>query len=303
MGKYKYDFVVKGSPVLLEAFTKELNDLGYKCLTVDGEDLHVFGHDNSPIYDSSCYGYFSIKNINYNQSPKNKLIYSLPSDWDEALKLAGEKREEENRWKVGQWLEWKKGTDYVYRVIEANDDFFKIEWWNNVERLTTSYFNSDRNFKLSTPNKIKTYLSSQLKLTVGDALIGVRPVKKGEYNGERTIVTNYPMTGKMGNSGYYNEITDTLYTDGYGVYIVYEKGVFCKKEDSLPKLHNYDGKIIDSYVTYGCKSVHKSKISKILETIKCFNGDGNLKITGIEFDGYLISVDKLNEINKNISSL
>lgn len=251
MGNYKNDFKVTGSKSLLNAFTEELHSLGYtqspysNARLVDATGVSIYGW-NGVGKNPSVYTF------DLGESSMYKIL-SLPSDWDEALKLASEKKYEE--YKVGDYIMWPaSSTRQVYRVTAKNGNQFTATSLDG--KISSSYDSPHFQSRIATPEEVKSTLIKFSPFKYSDKFKGLRNVAYGEIleHPKETSRSNYKTDGTIGSYYFYNSKTDTLYSAGFGVYVVYEKGVWATKLDALPKISGYEGKIENGKVIYGCQS-------------------------------------------------
>ena len=92
MKKFKNNFAVTGSVTLLEAFEKELKEIGYINVTPTHTYEFVtdnFRHELEPYILINDYGRYGI----HNHHVEYENLLTLPQDWNEAIELANETRE------------------------------------------------------------------------------------------------------------------------------------------------------------------------------------------------------------------
>jgi hypothetical protein len=116
----------------------------------------------------------------------------------------------------------------VYKIHSKTKDKINIEEDDGGELngLHKSYFGP------STHKEIKNYLIEEAKkrgFLQGEQFIALRDTIPGDVIDTTTIATScngeyHKKAAIVGGSFAYNGNTDTLYTTGYGIYVVYEKG-------------------------------------------------------------------------------
>lgn len=129
-----------------------------------------------------------------------------------------------------------KGVDGMDKDIPRVIDYSKIEFNSNygcgLHQGNSWLVLNDKWGEIIKDSKEDTfnYLVKEAKkrFALGAKFIGLRDVKKDEDRGNgETVGTDYSADrGQFGDSFSYNYKTDTLYSSGYGVYVIYEKGTW-----------------------------------------------------------------------------
>lgn len=298
MGKYKYDFIVSGSESLLGAMVKELKDLGYTQSTRgysrENPILYIFGNNGCESEDT-VYNFFDSAGLLKGIYSPEKVEYTLPQDWDEVLKLASTPYKVVPKYKVGDWLYWNdENKDTVFRIKSLNSYEVVIEWFDGGKQHETEYSVIPDFVRLATASEIDSYLRKILrsKFETGDHFIGVEELsKKDSCYDEMWKKSN----AQFGSILTYDPKTDTMYSKGYGVYIVYKNGKFAEKTQKLPKLHNYDGKTDGTFITYGCKKIKKTDVALLNTYLLDVQTRTGYKID-VVVDGYTIKAKDIQEI-------
>jgi hypothetical protein len=135
MKQFKNSISVTGSQSLLKAFAEELKVIGYKCSYEDpnkriehvqkwNPHIWVNHNDSCDVFNS---GEFTIAD---NRGSSIKTLLSLPSDWEKAIQLASEIKEEE--FKVGDWIIGKTGMypEKVKLIEEIEGNRLCYDEWN-----------------------------------------------------------------------------------------------------------------------------------------------------------------------------
>ena len=309
MGKYKNNFVVEGSKILIEAFSKHLDSLdGFRRdLDGDGTAIEVFGWN----------GYSTARSV-YRISTKGVYAlgmerFQLPEQWNEAVKFASELAEPE--FKMGQWLDWynnyETGKKQLYRICSVTPERIGIEWWSATDgrKDSTTFTIDDARSRavLATEIQIAEYMKviANFLFPHDEYFTSVRPYVKGEVEKRFTLAKSQAVKeGRRGSSLEYIKDTDTLYSLGYGIHVLYEKGIWATKrvEYKLPEISEYIGTVKGNILTYGCKSFHIPHVLDMINKIEYFNTQHASKVTSIEIDGKRISIKELEQISKGISS-
>ncbi len=111
MSKFKNKIAVSGSLVLKKAFIEELDKLGYKrnnsCSGTDSKYIQINQYGGSGVY--SCHS-----NAEH-ESSSDPTIYTLPLQWNEALKAASVKQEEE--YKKGEYIIMTRAGGWSYDPV------------------------------------------------------------------------------------------------------------------------------------------------------------------------------------------
>lgn len=311
MGKYKNDFIVEGSASLINAFAQELDILG--GFTVDptigdGTAIEVFGWNG---YDTAPSVYRKASKGVHAWSKDNKR-FQFPKQWDEALLFAAELPVVEPKYKVGDWLNWnnlyKEEDKQLYRIKYLSDYNITIDYWSTdtgkYGAVSYSLSHVKHHMKLATQSQIEDHLKviADFLFPEDSHFTSVRDYNKKEVNRHTLASSESAKSGRRGSSLSYIKENDTLYSLGFGVHVIYEKGVWATKKNNFPVIEGYIGEDSGALLNYGCKSFGKKDVIALVNQIAVFNKNHTSKLTSIEIDGIKVLLKDLEQISKEISS-
>lgn len=166
--QFKNNFgVTSDSEALLEAFAKEAEKLGWKQQNINNESkTHLYF--NATVDNTRCLSMLQ-KGSFWKQSYGGK-GYTLPTQWNEAIKAASETIEIKNKFKVGDYVKLvshKKGSCYNSKIGDVtqiqskrHQNTIKVnEWAYNVSKGGAWY---EDDIRLLTEEELEEYLSVKI---------------------------------------------------------------------------------------------------------------------------------------------
>lgn len=196
----------------------------------DGNHILAFSEENAKKRQGDYYYADEILEAH------ERYIKEYPLISTEAIKL------EEGKWYITSSSVLKfKSIDFEQRV-STSIGYFKASD-TIYDTFNTHFCNKTDILRLATYEEIKETLiqiSKHKKFVHNTRFIGLRDVSRSEtvdsLSGRDSSTSYYAKDSQVGDSFYYNMNTDTLYTGGYGLHIIYENGnwaEFTKKIDDL----------------------------------------------------------------------
>lgn len=173
MKTFKNNFSVKGPFVLLEAFRKVVEELGWKY----SEDFNKFVSRGSidVLYFNGTIDYLDttsrgIIHRGYFSLSSDPTAMDLTTSWNEAVKLASEMETPVQRIKVGDWVTYTDSRKRVKKVTKIdNTDTGGPSGALNVWSYNDCICDIDSSFvQLATPEEIESELIRQTGFSIGD---------------------------------------------------------------------------------------------------------------------------------------
>lgn len=278
MGRFKNSLSISGSKSLLKAFVDELHLLGYECTqfpNIASRFDYIESKDFKPYvwvnHEGVCSlfnsGKFTIADNNGNVIEKR---FFLPQDWNEALRLAGEKEEEE--WKVGDFFKvvgGRRRDGEILRIKRIGSGEY-LQYEADVAEYGTDY--SPDNMARVSPEEIEKHL-----LAEAEKKGFVKGAKVDPIHGKENTMRSFN-GGWCGNmAAGVREITGYTFRDNELLIEVSGTvaGVFFRMEGfslipSHPqiRLGQYDVEFFDNHIMVGCTKVPLSTIEEIYNHFK-----------------------------------
>jgi hypothetical protein len=279
MKQFKNSLSVTGPTSLLKAFAEELRKIGwvnkFKSEPGDIRNILVTYHKEGGVY-----------NFLSGESVNETTPIILPQDWNRALELAAELKEEE--FKVGDWVYWSGSNKGVYKITDKCRAF-SDSWQVNNDPQTSM---CETHLRKATDSEIESYLIKEAEKK------GFAPgVKVKISHGTITTITGYKYKkhGAIEKDGEAIILTDL----GYCPYSL--KSLELLSSTPQITINGYKAEFLEDRVRFGCAEIDKDLFSFISNGAKD-PWSGNRGIKYVTIGSGTFTIEQIEEIANHFQS-